>query len=77
MVEVIRDWRGLTDAQKGAAVAVGARPMLARVLVEHGALLARRGDRRAARARTAEGMKIAETLGMAGVVRDARAALSA
>ena len=24
MVEVIRDWRGLTDAQKGAAVAVGA-----------------------------------------------------
>jgi hypothetical protein len=57
-----------------AARALGARPMQARTLVEHGALLARSGRSAAARERLAEGAAIAEALGMAGVVRDARAA---
>lgn len=56
------------------AAAVGARPMRARVLLEHGRLLARRGERRRARERLAEAARLAEELGMAGVAREARAA---
>ena len=60
-----------------AAAAVGARPILARTFVEHGRVLARRGDRRAARERLAEGGRLAANLGMAGLARDAREALDA
>lgn len=56
-----------------AAQAIGAQPMQARALVEHGAMLARHGDRRAARERLAAGVAIAEALGMTGVAREARA----
>jgi len=60
-----------------AALAIGARPMRARALVEYGALLARRGEKRAARERLEEGERLAEALGMHGVVRQGRAAREA
>jgi hypothetical protein len=60
-----------------AARAIGARPMEARVLVEHGRALARSGARRAARERLSEGVRLAESLGMHGVVGEARTASEA
>jgi len=51
---------------------LGALPAVARTLVEHGTLLARRGARRQARERIEEGRALAESLGMAAVVEQAR-----
>ena len=55
-----------------AASAVGARPKLARILVEHGRCLARCGDPRTSRERLAEGRRLAESLGMERLAREAR-----
>jgi hypothetical protein len=44
-----------------------ARPMVARILVAHAALLARRSDKHAARACLAEARETAEALGMQGI----------
>jgi hypothetical protein len=52
----------------GACHDLGARPMLARTLLEHAEGLARRGDRRRARDRHAEGRALAAALGMHGLV---------
>lgn len=60
-----------------AALAIGARPMQARTLVEHGRALARSGTRRTAREKLEAGKRLADDLGMSGVVRDADAALAA
>jgi len=57
-----------------AALAIGARPMQARTLVEHGRALARSGARRATRERLEQGARLAEELRMNGLVREARAA---
>jgi len=57
-----------------ASEALGARPMAARVRVEHGALLLRRGNRRAGRERIAEGGRLAEVLGMTALAAAARSA---
>ncbi|HEX2483875.1 MAG TPA: hypothetical protein VHQ66_01155, partial [Myxococcota bacterium] len=57
-----------------ACEALGARAMAARVRVEHGALLLRRGSRKAARERLAEGGRLAEALGLPGLAADARSA---
>jgi hypothetical protein len=57
-----------------ACRALGARPMQARVLVELGALVARR-NRARGRERLAEAERLAGELGLAGVAADARAAL--
>jgi DNA-binding winged helix-turn-helix (wHTH) protein len=54
--------------------AIGARPARARVLLEHGRLLARRGDRARSRARLDESAELAASLGMAGVEAAAREA---
>jgi hypothetical protein len=51
-----------------AAEALGARPTAARILIDHAALLARRGDRRGARERAERGVALAETFGMVAVV---------
>lgn len=58
-----------------AASDVGARPMRAHILVEHGRCLLRRGDRRAARERLAEGGRLAEALGMERLARAAAEAV--
>lgn len=64
----------LYEAAAAAAAAVGARPMQAHVALEHGRLLARRGERSRAGALLDEALRLAETLGMAGVARAAREA---
>jgi tetratricopeptide (TPR) repeat protein len=56
--------------------AIGAVPMRARVLFEHGRLLQRRGERTRSRERLAESAKLAASLGMTGVEAAAREALS-
>jgi hypothetical protein len=48
--------------------------MAARVRIEHGALLLRRGSRRAGRERLAEGERVAEELGLAALAAAARSA---
>jgi tetratricopeptide (TPR) repeat protein len=58
-----------------ACDAVGARPTAARVALEHGRLLARRGERARSREHLAESADLAAALGMAGVEAAARAAL--
>jgi len=60
-----------------AAAAIGARPMQVRVLLEHGRLLARRGERAGARERLAAGARLAEAIGMAGAAKEARDAAAA
>jgi tetratricopeptide (TPR) repeat protein len=59
-------------AHEGAA-SLGARPTCARILVEWGAALRRRGQARRAAERIDEGMRLAEEMGMAGVVAQANA----
>jgi DNA-binding winged helix-turn-helix (wHTH) protein len=56
------------DEALAACIDVGARPMLARVQVESGALLMRRGEKRRGRSRIAEGVALADALGMRGLV---------
>ena len=63
------------DAALTACTELGARPMRARVQVESGALLLRRGDKRGGRSRIAEGVALAESLGMRDVVAAGRAHL--
>lgn len=48
-----------------ACAALGALPMQARTLLDHGALLARRGDSRRARAQTERGRALAASVGLA------------
>lgn len=55
--------------------ALGARPYRAQVLLEHGRLRARRGERRAARELLQQSAELAEAIGMQGVLVAARAAL--
>jgi DNA-binding winged helix-turn-helix (wHTH) protein/tetratricopeptide (TPR) repeat protein len=59
-----------------SAEALGARPMAARILAEHGALLARRGSRAAARALLADAAKRAGELAMPGLADAAAAELA-
>jgi tetratricopeptide (TPR) repeat protein len=56
-----------------AAASVGARPARARILVEWGAALRRCGAGRRAAERIEEGARLAEEMGIAGVVAQARA----
>jgi DNA-binding winged helix-turn-helix (wHTH) protein/tetratricopeptide (TPR) repeat protein len=56
-----------------AADALGARPMVARILAEHAALLARRGSRRAAEERQRAALRLADELGLPGAQGGARA----
>lgn len=63
------------DDALGACSDLGARPTLARVQVESGGLVLRRGDKKVGRARIAEGVALAEALGMRGVVAAGRALL--
>jgi hypothetical protein len=56
--------------------AIGARPTRARVLLEHGRLLARRGERARSRERLAESAELATSLGMPDVEAAAREALA-
>jgi DNA-binding winged helix-turn-helix (wHTH) protein/tetratricopeptide (TPR) repeat protein len=56
--------------------AIGARPTRARVLLDHGRLLARRGERARSRERIGESAKLAASLGMTGVEAAAREALA-
>ncbi|HEY8492251.1 MAG TPA: hypothetical protein VIN04_00065 [Myxococcota bacterium] len=58
------------------ATLLGARPMQARVQVEHGRCLARRGERRRARERLGEGARLAEALAMTRLAREAHEALA-
>jgi DNA-binding winged helix-turn-helix (wHTH) protein/tetratricopeptide (TPR) repeat protein len=60
-----------------AAAALGARPMRARILLEHGQLLARRGDRRRARERIGEAARLASALPMSGLEKAAKEAAAA
>lgn len=62
------------EQAEAAAEALRARPMVARVRVEHGALLLRRGSRRVGRERLAEGGRLADALGMRGLAAAARSA---
>jgi len=57
-----------------ACEALAARPTLARVRVEHGALLLRRGARRAGRERLAAGAELADALGLERLAALARGA---
>jgi hypothetical protein len=57
-----------------ACEALGAWPMVARIRAEHGALLLKRGSRRAGRERLAEGARLAEELGMTALATSARCA---
>jgi hypothetical protein len=59
-----------------ACEAVGARPMRARVLLEHGRLLARQRERTRSRERLAESADLAASLGMTGLEAAARASLA-
>jgi hypothetical protein len=63
------------EAALAAARAVGARPTVARVQLEHGRLLARRGARGPAGESLADAARLAGLLGMAAVEREARDAL--
>jgi hypothetical protein len=54
----------LLDEARAAAAGLGARPGEARILLEHGRLLERRGSRRAARERLEEGERLAKELGI-------------
>lgn len=58
-----------------ACTELGARPTLARAQVESGALLMRRGEKQRGRSRIAEGVALAELLGMHGVVAAGRSQL--
>jgi DNA-binding winged helix-turn-helix (wHTH) protein len=57
--------------------AIGAQPMRARVLFEHGRLLQRRGNRKGSRERLADSAKLATSLGMGRIEAAARTALDA
>jgi len=63
------------DARE-AAEALGARPTVAAIRETLGRLLARRGEHRRAREALVAAEELAETLGMAGLARSARAALA-
>jgi DNA-binding winged helix-turn-helix (wHTH) protein len=63
------------DEALAACTDLGARPARARVQVESGALLLRCGQRQRGRTRLAEGVALAEALGMRSVVSSGRAQL--
>jgi hypothetical protein len=65
----------LYEDAAAACEGIGARPMRARVLVEHGCLLVRRGQRARARALLSEGAQLASALGLRQVEAAARGAL--
>jgi DNA-binding winged helix-turn-helix (wHTH) protein/tetratricopeptide (TPR) repeat protein len=64
------------DQALAQAEDLGARPMQARILVEHGALGLRRGDRRAGHPRLERGLALARALGMPRVEAQAAAGLA-
>ena len=66
----------LFDEAFASAEALGARPMAARILAEHGALLARRGLRSAARERLSDAAKRAAELDMPGTAEAATTELA-
>jgi DNA-binding winged helix-turn-helix (wHTH) protein/tetratricopeptide (TPR) repeat protein len=63
----------LYEAAADSCAALGARPMRARVLLEHGRLLARLGDRRRARERLGESAQLAADIGLLTMERSVRA----
>lgn len=63
------------EEAEAACEANGARPMAARIRVEHGALLLRRGSHRAGRERLAGAASLAEELGLAALAACARSAV--
>jgi len=66
----------LFDEARAAAAALGARPMQARIQVEHGSVLARGGRRGAAREQLVAGAALASELGMRALEATAREALA-
>jgi DNA-binding winged helix-turn-helix (wHTH) protein len=64
----------LFEAARADCDELGARPFRARVLLEHGRLCARRGERRAARELLGEAADLAGKLGMEGAAQAAAAA---
>jgi DNA-binding winged helix-turn-helix (wHTH) protein/tetratricopeptide (TPR) repeat protein len=65
----------LYDAAADSCAVLRARPMRARVLLEHGRLLARMGDRRGGRERLGESAQLAADAGLRGMERSVRALL--
>ena len=65
----------LYDRALADAAELGARPIQARALVEHGALLVRRGERRHGRELAGEGVTLATSLGMRAVAAAGQALL--
>jgi len=66
----------LFEEARASVESLGARPMQARIQVEHGSLLARRGSRGPAREQLAAGAALAAELGMRALEAAAREALA-